>query len=79
MELDCGIDYLLCDSLEHLSNAQLLNLNTLNATEMQARKEFGEAFKAMQVDSVINGTDKMTLDEINDIISETRREASTAK
>jgi transcriptional regulator with XRE-family HTH domain len=33
MELDCSIDYFLCDSMEHLSNAQLLNLNTLNATE----------------------------------------------
>ena len=33
VELDCGIDYLLCDSLNHLSNTQLLNLNTLNQTE----------------------------------------------
>ena len=33
IELDCGIDYLLCDSMENLSNTQLLNLNTLNATE----------------------------------------------
>lgn len=33
VELDCGIDYLLSDSLNHLSNAQLLNLNTLNSTE----------------------------------------------
>jgi len=33
VELDCGIDYLLSDSLTHLSNAQLLNLNTLNQTE----------------------------------------------
>jgi transcriptional regulator with XRE-family HTH domain len=32
-ELNCSIDYLLCDSMEHLSNSQLLNLNTLNATE----------------------------------------------
>ncbi|MCL2083293.1 MAG: helix-turn-helix domain-containing protein [Oscillospiraceae bacterium] len=33
VELDCGIDYLLSDSLTHLSNTQLLNLNTLNQTE----------------------------------------------
>ena len=33
MELDCGIDYLLCDSMKNLSNAQLLNLNILNSTE----------------------------------------------
>jgi transcriptional regulator with XRE-family HTH domain len=33
IELDCSIDYLLSDSLNHLSNAQLLNINTLNATE----------------------------------------------
>ena len=33
VELDCSIDYLLSDSLQHLSKAPLLNLNTLNATE----------------------------------------------
>jgi len=33
MELECSMDYFLCDSMGHLSNAQLLNLNTLNATE----------------------------------------------
>ena len=40
----------------------------------QARKEFGEAFRALQEQSVINGTDKMSLDEINDIIAECRQE-----
>ena len=33
MELDCSIDYLLCDSITTASQTQLLNLNTLNATE----------------------------------------------
>ena len=43
--------------------------------QMQARKEFGEAIKSIQEQSIINGTSKMTLDEINDIISECRQEA----
>lgn len=43
--------------------------------KMQARKEFGEALRAAQEQSVINGTSEMTLDEINDIISECRQEA----
>ena len=43
--------------------------------QMQARREFGEAIRAAQEQSVINGTSEMTLDEINDIISECRREA----
>ena len=42
----------------------------------QARKEFGEAMKAAQEQSIINGTDKMTMDEINAIINECRQEAS---
>ncbi|MCL1875695.1 MAG: type II toxin-antitoxin system RelB/DinJ family antitoxin [Synergistaceae bacterium] len=33
-----------------------------------------EALKAMQDQSVINGTDKMTMDEINEIITAYRRE-----
>jgi transcriptional regulator with XRE-family HTH domain len=33
VELDCGIDYLLSDSMHHIFNAQLLNLNALNPTE----------------------------------------------
>jgi len=42
--------------------------------KMQARKEFGEAIKAIQEDSVRNGTDKMTMDEIDAIIADVRRE-----
>ena len=47
--------------------------------QMQARKEFGEAIKAAQEQSVINGTDKMTMCEIDDIIAEVRREARTER
>ena len=45
-------------------------------SQMQSRKIFGEAFKAMQEQSALNGTSEMTLDEINDAISECRRESS---
>jgi len=43
-------------------------------SKIQTRKKFGEAFKAAQEQSVINGASEMTLDEINDIIAECRRE-----
>ena len=43
--------------------------------KMQARREFGEAMMAAQEQSVINGTSEMTLEEINDIISDCRQEA----
>ena len=41
--------------------------------KMQARKEFGEAIKAIQEQSVLNGTSEITLDEINEIIAECRQ------
>ena len=47
--------------------------------EMQARREFGEVIKSIQEDSVRNGTDKMTLDEIDAIIAESRRERRAKK
>jgi len=40
----------------------------------QAGKELYDAFRAMQEQSVINGTDKMTMEEIDEIIAESRRE-----
>jgi DNA-damage-inducible protein J len=40
--------------------------------KMQARKEFGELVRSIQEDSVRNGTDKMTMDEIDGIIAEVR-------
>jgi len=53
-------------------------LTTIGA-DLQTRKEFGEAFRAMQEESIANGTDEMILEDINEIISETRRELRTAK
>ena len=43
-------------------------------SQMQARQELKEVLRAMQVESVKNGTDKMTLEEINGIIAECREE-----
>ena len=42
--------------------------------QMQARKQFAEAIREMQKESVINGTDKMTMEEIDAIIAEVRKE-----
>jgi len=41
--------------------------------KMQARKEFGQAVKAIQEQSLINGTSEMSLEEINGIIAECRQ------
>jgi len=46
-------------------------------SQSQARKELGEAFRAAQEQSVMNGTDKMTMEEIDEIIAESRRERRT--
>ena len=43
--------------------------------QKQARKELKEVFKAMQEQSVIKGTDDISLEEINAIINECRQEA----
>ena len=47
---------------------------SLEIVEKSARTKLGEAFEAMQKQSIINGTDKMTMDEINAIVAECRRE-----
>ena len=47
--------------------------------QKQARKDFGAAIRAAQEQSIINGTDRITLDEINDIIAECRQETSAVK
>jgi addiction module RelB/DinJ family antitoxin len=46
--------------------------NTEAERKRQARRAFGEVVREIQEQSVINGTDKMTLDEINEIIAEAR-------
>lgn len=48
---------------------------TADEQKRQARKELGEVFKETQRQSVINGTDNITMDEINDIIAEVRQES----
>ena len=42
--------------------------------DIEARKELQEAFRAMQKDSVTNGTDKMTMEEIDAEIAAYRQE-----
>ena len=46
---------------------------------MEARKILGEAFRMAQEDSVKNGTDKMTMEEINAEIAAYRREKKAAE
>ena len=43
-------------------------------TLTQARAAFAEAFRAAQEDSVKNGTDSISMDEIDSVIAEVRRE-----
>ena len=45
----------------------------------QARFELQEAFEDLQKESVANGNDKMTMDDINALIAECRREKSQVK
>ena len=44
----------------------------------QARMELQEAFEDLQKESLANGNDKMTLDDINAIIAECRQEKSSS-
>jgi len=48
-------------------------------SQKQSRKAFGEAFKAAQEQSLLNGTDKITLEEINAVIADCRQEMSSEK
>ena len=45
----------------------------------QARKEFGELVKSIQADSVRNGTDKMTMDDLDAVITNVRQEARASQ
>jgi addiction module RelB/DinJ family antitoxin len=51
-----------------------LNRSVIAVSDMEARKEIREAFKAIQEGSVRNGTDKMTMEEIDAEIAAYRRE-----
>jgi len=44
----------------------------------QARMELQEAFEDLQKESLANGNDKMTMDDINAIIAECRQEKSSS-
>jgi len=44
------------------------------ASKNQAKRKFKQAFEKAQQESILNGTDDMSMDEINDIIAECRRE-----
>jgi len=57
-----------------LRNRELPFIVSDTSTRQKARKELKEAFRAAQRESAINGTNNMTLDEINNIIAESRQE-----
>ena len=46
--------------------------------QRQAREKFGEAFRYAQEQSVLKGTDNISLEEINGLVDETRREMGNA-
>ncbi|MCL1987431.1 MAG: type II toxin-antitoxin system RelB/DinJ family antitoxin [Firmicutes bacterium] len=50
------------------------SMNEDREGKLQARKDFCEGIRRIQAQSVINGTDKMTMDEIDAIIAEVRAE-----
>jgi hypothetical protein len=50
-----------------------------NAIDKQARKELKELFNEAQRQSVHNGTDNISMDEINAIIMECQQEMSAAE
>ena len=45
-------------------------------SKKQARKDFLNTIEAMQTQSVINGIDNISMDEINDIITDVSKESS---
>jgi len=46
----------------------------INMQKKEARKKFKRTIETMREQSAINGTTDMTMDEINDIISEVRKD-----
>ena len=57
-----------------LRNRELPFAITDKQAQSKSRQELKEVFKEIQSQSIINGTDNMTLDEINRIIAESRRD-----
>lgn len=62
-------------TMSELMREALRVYETEELRRAEAARQFGEAVKAIQKQSIINGTDKMTMDEINDEIAAARREA----
>jgi transcriptional regulator with XRE-family HTH domain len=50
--LDCGIDYLISDSMVHLSDAQILNVKTLNPTEQAFLVEMIKGLKRCEAEII---------------------------
>jgi len=55
------------------------SMNENREEKLQARKDFCAGIRRIQAQSVINGTDKMTMDEIDAIIAEVRAEMRAEK
>jgi hypothetical protein len=53
--------------------ARALPVVISDSSGLLGRKELQGAFEALKKESVANGNDKMTMDEIDDMISECRR------
>jgi len=51
-----------------------ISLNQPNTTDINARNELWETFRAVQEDSIKNGTDRITMEEIDAEIAEYRHE-----
>ena len=60
------------ENIVMITETEYNQLNNFKKTN--AFIEFKKNLKAMQEQSVKNGTDKMTMDEIDDIIAEVRKE-----
>jgi len=55
-----------------ISEQEYIELEKLR--KKQSLEELKRAFEAVLEESIANGTDKMTMDEINEIIADVRRE-----
>jgi addiction module RelB/DinJ family antitoxin len=73
MTFSTGINVYLKTVGREKKNPKALDTNQ-NITKTEALKKFRENLKVMQEEAKTNGTDNMTMDEIDDIIAEVRRE-----
>jgi len=61
-------------TMSELMREALRVYETEELNRAEATRRFGEAVRAIQEQSVANGTDKMTMDEINEEIAAARRQ-----